>query len=141
MSEFKIELKGAEELIQKLESLNAYRLDAVLRKNATQIFNRGRHNAATTVGGVPIDSAQLRNSMKLSEIPDGYAVGYGAEYAPHVEYGHRQQVGRYVPSIGKRLVNAWVPGQHFLQKNVEVQDPIFDADLKKSIEEELKGDV
>ena len=41
MSEFKIELKGAEELIQKLESLNAYRLDAVLRKNATQIFNRG----------------------------------------------------------------------------------------------------
>ena len=27
------------------------------------------------------------------------------EYAPYVENGHRQEVGRYVPAIGKRLVS------------------------------------
>ena len=76
--------------------------------------------------------------MKLSEIPDGYAVGYGDEYAPNVEYGHRQQAGRYVPAIGKSLDHAWVPGQHFLHKTVEAKGPIFDADLKNRSEEEMQ---
>lgn len=35
-------------------------------------------------------------------------------YASHVEYGHRQEPGRYVPAIGKRLKNAWVKGQFML---------------------------
>ena len=30
------------------------------------------------------------------------------EYAPYVENGHRQEVGRYVPAIGKRLVRSFV---------------------------------
>lgn len=32
------------------------------------------------------------------------------EYAPYVENGHRQEVGRYVPAIGKRLVRSFVEG-------------------------------
>ena len=36
-------------------------------------------------------------------------------YASYVEYGHRQEPGRYVPAIGKRLVASWVNGQHFQQ--------------------------
>lgn len=41
----------------------------------------------------------------------------GAPYPIYVEYGHRQQPGRYVPAIGKRLVKAWVPGQFMLTKS------------------------
>lgn len=28
----------------------------------------------------------------------------------YVEYGHRQQPGRYVPVLGKQLKRAWSPG-------------------------------
>ena len=42
------------------------------------------------------------------------------EYAPWVENGHRQEVGRYVPAIGKRLVRSFVEGKHMLR------DSLFD---------------
>lgn len=34
------------------------------------------------------------------------------EYASFVEYGHRQDAGRYVPVIGKRLKKVWVNGHY-----------------------------
>lgn len=37
------------------------------------------------------------------------------EYASYVEYGHRQNVGQFVPALGKRLVKPWVKGAHMLQ--------------------------
>lgn len=40
------------------------------------------------------------------------------EYAPCVENGHRQEVGRYVPAIGKRLVNSFVEGRHMLRNGM-----------------------
>ena len=45
------------------------------------------------------------------------------EYASYVEYGHRQEPGRYVPAIGKRLKRAWVtlfPYLQFPQRQLEV---------------------
>lgn len=47
-------------------------------------------------------------------------------YASYVEYGHRQDPGRYVPAIGKRLVNSWVEGKYMLtisEKELESQLP------------------
>lgn len=41
------------------------------------------------------------------------------EYAPWVENGHRQEVGRYVPALGKRLVKPWVEGRHMLRDSVQ----------------------
>ena len=38
-------------------------------------------------------------------------------YASYVEYGHRQEPGRYVPAIGKRLTASWVEGQFFLRRS------------------------
>lgn len=39
-----------------------------------------------------------------------------ASYASYVNDGHRQRPGCFVPAIGKRLVRAWVPGQHMAEK-------------------------
>ncbi len=39
------------------------------------------------------------------------------KYAAYVEYGHRQEPGRYVPALGKRLKRAWVPGQGMMTKS------------------------
>ena len=35
-------------------------------------------------------------------------------YAEYVEYGHRQEPGRFVPAIGKRLKADWVNGQFMM---------------------------
>lgn len=52
------------------------------------------------------------------------------EYAPFVENGHRQEVGRYVPAIGKRLVRGFVEGKHMLR------DSLFD--LQKAAPDFIK---
>lgn len=48
------------------------------------------------------------------------------DYASYVEYGHRQEPGRYVPAIGKKLKKAWVEGHYMATiaiKNVEDKLP------------------
>ena len=42
-------------------------------------------------------------------------IGTNVEYAPYVEMGHHQQVGRYVPKLGKKLVQPYVKGKPFLK--------------------------
>lgn len=63
----------------------------------------------------------------------------GAPYPIYVEYGHRQEVGRFVPAIGKRLVRPWVKGQFMLTNSrVEMQDrvpKIIAAHIKKAWDE------
>lgn len=39
-----------------------------------------------------------------------------ASYASFVNDGHRQQPGRFVPILGKKLVNGWVNGLHIAEK-------------------------
>ena len=90
-------------------------------------------NAAVSVGMLttgyaqdlcPVDTGLLRNSIThaYNDEEDGKVtllVGTNVEYAPYVELGHRQQPGRYVPKIGKRLVRSWVPGKPFLRPAFE----------------------
>lgn len=55
------------------------------------------------------------------ELPGGgssMTVYNPVEYASYVEYGHRQQPGRFVPILGKRLKKAWVEGR-FMLTNAE----------------------
>ena len=41
------------------------------------------------------------------------------EYVSYVEYGHRQKPGKYVPALGKRLKESWVPGRFMLRLSLE----------------------
>ena len=119
---FKISVAGMDELETELRRLNSFRLDAVLLKQATQIYNRARKNADNTYGGTPVDTEELRKDVSLSSSQSGgYIVGYTKEYAPHVEYGHRTKDDGYVE------------GQRFLQKNVEKQRDIYMQDLRREI--------
>ena len=52
-----------------------------------------------------------------------------------VELGHIQEVGRYVPAIGKRLKNEYVKPRPFLRPAVENHL----SEYKSIIESELKG--
>ncbi len=65
------------------------------------------------VGGTLKRSWQVTDIIKKGDIYE-ISIFNPVEYAPYVEYGHRQEVGRFVPAIGKRLKNAWVPGRFML---------------------------
>lgn len=102
-----IYLNDVNNLEGKLIRLSRLRYDAVIKKNMTQIYNRGKS------GGTPVDTGELVASLSQS----GEEVGYTKDYAPHVEYGHRLVNGGYVP------------GQYYLKKNVDAQRPIYRQDL------------
>lgn len=83
----------------------------------------------------PRDSGGLASSVRVDVSGGRGCVGYTAEHAPHVEYGHRQTPGRYVPAIGKRLKASFVPGQHFFRPCVERARSNFKRRIREALEE------
>ena len=81
------------------------------------------------------------NSLKILRMGNNYIVivKNPVEYSSYVEFGHRQEPGRYVAAIGKRLKAAWVPGTFMLtisEKELESQLPkIIEKKLTKFMEE------
>lgn len=124
----RVELHDRDGLVKELRRLRQLRFEAVVEKNMTQIYQRGKR-----IGGTPVDTGELRQSLGMTKTSDGVTVGYTKDYARHVEFGHRQQPGRYVPAIGKRLKRSWVPGQAYLKRNVDAQRPIYKQDLIKQL--------
>lgn len=86
----------------------------------------------------PRDTGGLANSLRVSGAWYRKVVGYTAEHAPHVEYGHRQTPGRYVPAIGKRLKASFVPGQHFFRAAVERSRGEVREAIRQSFEREVR---
>ena len=83
--------------------------------NALEIIgNKGADNAAALA---PVDTGRLKNSITSEVSKDEKAVyiGTNVEYAASVEFGHHQEVGRYVPALGARLVNEFVPAQPYIK--------------------------
>lgn len=91
-------------------------------------------------GNVP-DAKEYVNSLKILRMGNNFIIiiKNPVEYASYVEFGHRQEPGRFVPAIGKRLKVAWVPGQFMLtisEKELEAQLPkIIEKQLTKFMEE------
>ena len=87
----------------------------------------------------PVDTGNLRNSITHGVVVgDGKVtavIGTDVGYAPFVELGHAQQVGRFVPKIKKRLVRAWVPGKPFLRPAFENHTD----EIEKIIYDTFKG--
>ena len=70
----------------------------------------------------PVKTGRLKGSIthqRSTSEADTMLVGSNVEYAPFVELGHDQEVGRYVPAIGKRLVASHVDGKPFLKPAIE----------------------
>ncbi len=53
-------------------------------------------------------SGELRSGIVEQITPFRGLIGTNVNYASFVEYGHKQTPGRYIPAIGKRLINPWV---------------------------------
>lgn len=85
----------------------------------------------------------LRRGWNISAVKktgDGYEVTVSnpVEYAAYVEYGHRQEPGKYISAIGKRLKKAWVEGKFMLTKSeIEIKGQM-EKIISKKIEAWLK---
>ena len=108
----KIKIEGSKELLAKLDKLSKLDWEAINSLSLRDMYNRAFQLT-------PYRTGQLRDSRYV-EGKDTF--GYSAEYAAHVEYGHRTRNGGYVA------------GKHFLQQNVQTQMPIYLRDIQDRIE-------
>ena len=84
------------------------------KDGSTKTYNEGKHGGTLKRGW----EAALEKSATRKEGSTYIRVLVnGVEYASYVEYGHRQEPGRFVPHIGARLKKAWAPGLHFVKKS------------------------
>lgn len=134
MAGLTISLEGDEELLSRLGALGGIDASPVVRATVGEIAQSLRN------GGMPVGTGEMRSSVyqRLEGTNTGY-VGVAKEYAPHVEYGHRQQVGRYVPAIGKRLKAPYVEGQHFFQRAVRAGQDKFRDRMDRYITRVMGG--
>ena len=91
----------------------------------------------------PVDTGDLRRSWELTG-PDKKGLKFEMdlanplEYVEFVELGHRQEPGRYVPAIGKRLKADFVKGHYMLRDGTrrleESLKPAVQKEVRKAIE-------
>ena len=114
--------------------------DAILKATNEAIYNAldiiGNKAADYAAALAPMQTGNLKNSMtsEVSQQEKAVYIGTAVEYAPFVEFGHHQEVGRYVPEIGKRLVRDFVPAKPFLkpaiQNHMDEYKNILETELK-----------
>lgn len=114
--------KGIDELAHALQRKSETDFQKVVDKNLLEMRNRAVRSSSPGSGGTPVDTSELRKSAGVN-LGGGF-MGYTKDYAPHVEFGHRTRGGGYVP------------GQHFLKTNVNIQNKIY----RKDLEDAMKND-
>src|SRR5699024_8062406 len=128
----KLTWTGDKELEDMLRRKSETDFKKVVGKNLLEMRNRAVN------GGTPVGQYKGGGELRKSAGVDlkSETMGYTKDYAPHVDYGHRQKVGRYVHAIDKRLVQHYVKGQYYLRKNFNTQKPIYLRDLEREISDD-----
>lgn len=135
----KIDSKGLDGLLGKVDSLSP-RIDQAV---ATAMADEGLSWRDDVRANTPVDTGDLRRSWELAG-PDKKGLKFemdlsnNLEYVEYVEYGHRQEPGRFVPAIGKRLKADFVPGFYMLRDGTrrleETLKPAVQKEVRKAIE-------
>lgn len=116
---------GFDELNDKLERMTkegAAKRDKFVVQEAEILISHAKDNT-------PVQTGNLRKNWKRTRAVQGKVTVYNnVEYASHVEYGHRQQPGRYVPAIGKRLTKDFVPSKKMLHRAMLQSSKTFKED-------------
>ncbi len=102
-----VKLLGAKKLIDTLKSK-----DTISKPVESGIKRTVLYYERITKKLTPVLFGHLRSSITSKIAPTHGIVGTNVNYASYIEYGHKQEVGRYVPAIGKRLVQPFVPARH-----------------------------
>lgn len=87
------------------------------------------------------DPTQYARSLRVDHSGNTYSITITnpVHYASYVENGHRQQPGRFVPAIGKRLKKGFVDGQFMMAKSEAETKAEIPAVLQRRMNRFLKG--
>ena len=96
-------------------------------------------------GGKSMSVKSYAQSLPITKIGNTYQIEVinPVEYSSYVEFGHRQEPGKFVPSIGKKLKKGWVKGRFMLtisENEINSQaDKIIEKKLMKILGEIFNG--
>jgi hypothetical protein len=104
---YTLQIIGGKKLLKALKS------DKTIKKPLADGIGRiANKYVALVKQATPVVTGRLRSSIYSNITPERASVGTNVQYAAYVEYGHKQQPGRYVAAIGKRLVQREVDPVH-----------------------------
>lgn len=90
----------------------------------------------------PVNTGTLRNGWSVNIIENGknYTIEIinPIEYASEVEYGHRQEAGRYVPALGKKLKKSWVQGKFMMTMSISEINQLTPRIVEDKVWKEIK---
>ena len=130
------DIQGLDELLKTLEGIGTIvdtGINQILTDTADDIIDSTKRRTNVRTG-------RLQKSWEHGEVQkdgDVYTIELGSdcEYAKFVEEGHRQEVGRYVPAIGKRLKKPFVQGKFMLRDSITENE----NKLQQNVDEFFKG--
>lgn len=104
---------GLKEEMAKIHELGST-FDAELITELNDLGMEWRDDARANIHPVSGDLRRTTQIIPAAKNGSTFKVGVSAnlDYAEHYEYGHRQEPGRYVPALGKRLKASYVKGQY-----------------------------
>lgn len=119
--------------VKKRTPVGQYETITYTKKDgSTYSFNEGKS------GGTLRNNWKIKNTVTKQGMVYEIEIFNPTEYASYVEYGHRQEVGRFVPQIGKRLKSGWVEGQFMLKISEEEVQALAPKLLEKRLNEEIR---
>ena len=130
----RVDIKGLDDSLKKLKDL-----PRVFDEELSKAMNdEGLDWRDDVRANTPVDSGDLRRSWIFAGVEkSGFIfemdLSNNLEYAEYVEYGHRQETGRFVPAIGKRLKANYVSGYYMLRDGTNK----LEESLPKSLEEAI----
>lgn len=130
-----LEKLGADRFLRScLNELAARLLAKVKKRTPVGIYPSGTGRT----GGNLRRNWYIDNDISIKGKEYSVTIFNNTEYAPYVEYGHRQTIGRFVPAIGKKLKQGWVNGRFMLTESENELSGQIDGILKAKLEKAIK---
>lgn len=131
----RVDVSGLSEFTKKMNDLPRL-IDATIIETMAE---DGKDWEADVRANTPKDTGDLRRSWTLDPPSKaGKAIemelSNNLEYAEHVEYGHRQEPGRFVPAIGKRLKADYVQGYNMLRDGTARLEESLADDVQRALD-------
>lgn len=124
------------ELEDLREKLSKEVVDKAITEGMKELAGRTLRSAKLNT---PHDTGHLRRGWFIRNVDaEGILLKNSVPYAEYVEYGHRQNVGQFVPRIGKRLKSPWVEGKFYARRTEDQMRRQAASIIKPIIEKELE---
>lgn len=152
----KVDFKEFAEFQKRIETLNSNMRQDFIEQCAKELAARllrkvikrtpvGKYKTAFSENGMvggTLKRAWTKNNKDLVVIRSGnlcrIEIVNPTYYASYVEFGHRQEPGRFVPTLGKRLKQGWVPGLFMMTISAQEIQSMAPTFLQKKLESKLR---